>query len=168
MNSIVGSFVFVLDRPTDQAQGISGHGSFGVATASLSSESRKAAGLEPRRLRIGVDGSGCMSIYDATPLLGSPRAYPDQESTAERTPYLATIRRSDFCGQQKASKMTTATQLESIKDSADILNVHPDTLHAWRKRGYVLTVQLPNGRHVIPRSELDRLLAGTSTTERTA
>ena len=59
--------------------------------------------------------------------------------------------------------MKTAAQLESIKDTADILQVHPDTIHAWRKRGYILTVQLPNGRHAVPRSELDRLLAGTST-----
>ena len=40
---------------------------------------------------------------------------------------------------------------------AEHLQLTPDTVTAWIKRGWVIGTKLPNGRFVIPASEVDRL-----------
>lgn len=47
--------------------------------------------------------------------------------------------------------------LLSVSQAAAILGVTPRTIHAWRTRGYILAVELPNGRFLIPQAEIDRL-----------
>lgn len=41
--------------------------------------------------------------------------------------------------------------------AAMLLGITPKTLHAWRRRGYILAIELPNGRFSVPASEIERL-----------
>lgn len=46
--------------------------------------------------------------------------------------------------------------------AAHIFGITPQTLHKWRKKGHLLTVQLPNGRYAVPESEVTRILQPTT------
>lgn len=50
------------------------------------------------------------------------------------------------------------TDTLATTDASRTLNITTQTLHNWRKRGYIAAVQLPNGRYRIPLSEVERLL----------
>jgi len=54
--------------------------------------------------------------------------------------------------------MYQTNKLISIKEAAERLNVHQATVHSWRRRGYLASVKLPNGRYMIPSAELDRVM----------
>lgn len=49
--------------------------------------------------------------------------------------------------------------LSPIAQAAQALGITPATLHDWRRRGWILCTQLPNGRYLVPQSEIDRLTA---------
>jgi predicted site-specific integrase-resolvase len=48
-------------------------------------------------------------------------------------------------------------QTLSVADAARELNVTSETIHAWRRRGWLIAHKLPNGRFVVPVSEIERL-----------
>lgn len=50
-------------------------------------------------------------------------------------------------------------QTEHLKPShlASLLGVTTETIHAWRKRGWILHVKTPTGQYLIPASEYQRL-----------
>lgn len=43
--------------------------------------------------------------------------------------------------------------------AAHDFGVTPATLHAWRRRGHLIAVKMPNGRYMVPASEVRRILA---------
>ena len=51
--------------------------------------------------------------------------------------------------------------------AAQHLGITPQTLHTWRKKGYILASQLPNGRYGVSVAEIDRIIS-TATTAATA
>lgn len=42
-------------------------------------------------------------------------------------------------------------------EAARTIGITTQTLHAWRRRGYVVAIALPNGRFGIPTEEVTRL-----------
>lgn len=53
--------------------------------------------------------------------------------------------------------MTIHTPHIHAARAARLLGITTKTLHAWRRRGYILAIELPNGRFSIPASEIERL-----------
>lgn len=49
------------------------------------------------------------------------------------------------------------THLVTITEAARLLRVTPQTLLNWKDRGWLWTQKLPNGRYLIPNSEIERL-----------
>lgn len=49
-----------------------------------------------------------------------------------------------------------------LAEAARRLGVTPQTLRSWKDRGYILCAQLPNGRYVVPQTEIERLQSNTS------
>lgn len=45
----------------------------------------------------------------------------------------------------------------TITEAARLLSVTPQTLLNWKDRGWIWTQKLPNGRYLIPSSEIERL-----------
>ena len=51
-------------------------------------------------------------------------------------------------------------RLYRLKEAAEILGVHPQTLQRWCREGKVRFVKTPGGVRRIPKSEIERLLRG--------
>lgn len=43
--------------------------------------------------------------------------------------------------------------------AANQLGITLPTFHAWRRRGYIHTIKLPNGCYAVPVTEIERLCA---------
>ncbi|MEG3906207.1 MerR family transcriptional regulator [Microcoleus sp. F8-D3] len=52
--------------------------------------------------------------------------------------------------------MTSVTSY-NIAEAAKLLHVTPQTLLNWKERGWIWTEKLPNGRYLVPSSEIERL-----------
>jgi hypothetical protein len=59
--------------------------------------------------------------------------------------------------------MAEAGPLMRIRDFANALDVAPQTIGVWLRQGRLRAVNLPNGQHRIPRSELERIMASSWT-----
>jgi predicted site-specific integrase-resolvase len=59
------------------------------------------------------------------------------------------------------------TQLPIIPapQAAQHLGITAQTLHTWRKKGYILASQLPNGRYWVSVAEIDRIISTATTTD---
>lgn len=62
-----------------------------------------------------------------------------------------------FAGSRISTHMNNPLPPVPAARAAMLLGITPKTLHAWRRRGYVLAIELPNGRFSIPASEIKRL-----------
>ena len=51
------------------------------------------------------------------------------------------------------------TNTYTVPRAAQLLNLTPQTLHSWRRKGWLVATQLPNGRYVVTADELARLTA---------
>lgn len=58
--------------------------------------------------------------------------------------------------QQLAETMRALT----VQQLAVVVQVQPETVRTWIRRGELTAVQLPGGQYRIPASEVDRLLLG--------
>lgn len=61
-----------------------------------------------------------------------------------------------------------AVEAISLKSAARVLTVHKDTLKNWARAGKLLLVRLPGGHYRVPRSEIGRIRAGLSLSEKDA
>jgi len=48
----------------------------------------------------------------------------------------------------------------TVKEFADLLQVQPETVYRWSKKGYVKTMQVTPRRTGVPASEYERYLRG--------
>jgi len=53
--------------------------------------------------------------------------------------------------------MTHHTQLISIEEVANRLDMHQPSVHLWRRKGYIASDNLPNDGYLVPVSELERV-----------
>lgn len=54
-------------------------------------------------------------------------------------------------------------ELLTAPQAAQYLGITAQTLHTWRKKGYILASQLPNGRYGVPVAEITRLVTEATT-----
>lgn len=53
----------------------------------------------------------------------------------------------------------------STTEAARLLSVSPRTVLSWIKACHLMAAKLPNGRYVVPLTEIDRLTSSTNGTE---
>jgi len=58
--------------------------------------------------------------------------------------------------QMKPKHVSEFSHLSTVA-AAEKLTVSPRTILSWIKAGYLLAAKLPNGRYVVPVTEIDRL-----------
>jgi excisionase family DNA binding protein len=53
----------------------------------------------------------------------------------------------------------------STNEAARLLSVSPRTVLSWIKACHLMAAKLPNGRYIVPLTEIDRLTTSTNETE---